>query len=124
MQANKLAGAILSKTPHFFVGRIFGAQNLGAYSVRRGDQSAPRTELVAPINRAMFPGYARLVGDRPLFRRTCIEATAAILLIVLPVSVFIAVLAEPMVRVLAWLAVDRCRAESYRFLPLPAQCRR
>jgi O-antigen/teichoic acid export membrane protein len=100
LQANKLAGAILSKTPHFFVGRIFGAQNLGAYSVGSEISQLAHTELVAPINRAMFPGYARLVGDRPLFRRTCIEATAAILLIVLPVSVFVAVLAEPMVRVL------------------------
>jgi O-antigen/teichoic acid export membrane protein len=48
----------------------------------------------------MFPGYARLVDDPETLRRVCIEATAAILLVVLPVSAAVAVLADPIVRVL------------------------
>src|SRR6185295_11933412 len=55
---------------------------------------------VQPINRAMFPGYARLVNEPENFRRVCIDATAAILLVVLPVSVGIALMAAPVVRVL------------------------
>lgn len=98
--ANNIANVILSKVPHFFVGRAFGAQTLGAYTIGAEIAQMAHTELVAPINRAMFPGYSRLVNDPPAFRRTCIDATAAILLIVLPLSFGVAVLAEPLVRVL------------------------
>lgn len=98
--ANNMAGVLLSKTPHFFVGRVFGAQTLGAYTVGSEIAQLAHTELVAPINRAMFPGYSRLVNDLPAFRRTCIDATAAILLIVLPVCVGVAALAGPVVRIL------------------------
>ena len=98
--ANNIAGVVLSRLPHFYIGRVFGAQALGAYSVGSEIAQLAHTELVAPINRAMFPGYARLVDDPETFRRVCIEATAAILLVVIPVSAGVAVLAAPMVRVL------------------------
>ncbi|WP_280154005.1 lipopolysaccharide biosynthesis protein [Piscinibacter sp. XHJ-5] len=97
---NNLAGVLFGRLPHFFVGRVFGAQQLGAYTVGSEIAQLAHTELVAPINRAMFPGYARLVDDPPAFRRVCVDATAAILLVVLPVSAAVAVLAAPMVRVL------------------------
>ena len=58
------------------------------------------TELVAPINRAMFPGYARLVNEPDMFRRVCAEATSAILIVVLPASFAVAVFAQPIVRIL------------------------
>lgn len=100
MLANNIVDVIFSRLPHLFVGRVFGAKTLGAYTVGSEISQLANTELVAPINRAMFPGYARLVGDPETFRRVCIDATAAILLVVLPVSVAVAVLAGPIVRVL------------------------
>lgn len=100
MLANNMAQVILGRLPHFVVGRVYGAQTLGAYTVGSEIAQLAHTELVAPINRAMFPGFARLVNDPETFRRICIEATAAILIVVLPVSFAIAVFAEPMVRVL------------------------
>lgn len=100
MLANNIADVIFSRLPHLWVGRVFGAQTLGAYSVGSEISQLANTELVAPINRAMFPGYARLVDDPETFRRVCIDATAAILLVVLPVSAAVAVLAGPIVRVL------------------------
>lgn len=98
--ANNMAGVILSRMPHFVVGRVFGAQTLGAYTVGSEISQLAHTELVAPINRAMFPGYSRLIHEPDTFRRVCIEATAAILLIVLPVSFAMALFAEPIVRIL------------------------
>ena len=98
--ANNIAAVLLSRLPHFYVGRVFGAQSLGAYTVGSEIAQLPQTELMAPINRAMFPGYSRLVSDIETFRRVCTEATAAILLVVLPVSAAVAVLAAPMVRLL------------------------
>ena len=97
---NNLAMVLISRVPHFTVGRLFGAQSLGAYTVGSEVSQMAHTELVAPINRALFPGYSRLVNDLPAFRSTCVQATAVILLIVLPVSIGIAVVAAPIVRVL------------------------
>lgn len=97
---NSILGVTLSRVPQLFVGRTFGAQSLGAYTVASEIALLAQTELIAPINRAMFPGYARLVSDPPLFRKTCVDATGVILLIALPVSVGIAVLAGPFVRLL------------------------
>lgn len=100
MLINNIAGVLLGKLPHLIVGRQFGAQPLGAYTVGSELANLPHTELVAPINRALFPGYSRLLDDMPAFRKTCVDATAAILLIVLPASVAVALLAGPIVRVL------------------------
>jgi lipopolysaccharide exporter len=100
MLANSLLSVAAARIPHFYVGRHFGAQSLGAYTVAAEIAQLAQSELVAPINRAMFPGYSRLISDPPLFRKTCIDATAAILLIALPVSVGIAILAAPFVRLL------------------------
>jgi PST family polysaccharide transporter len=100
MLVTNIAGAVISKIPSFFVGRMFGAQTLGAYTVGAEIAQLTHTELVAPINRAMIPGYSRLADDIDAFRRTCIDSAAAILLLVLPASVGIALLAGPLVRVL------------------------
>ena len=97
---NNIAVVLIGRLPHFFVGRVYGAQALGAYTVGSEIAQLAHTELVAPINRAMFPGYSRLVNEPETFRRVCIEATAAILLLVLPVTAGVAVLAQPFVRVL------------------------
>jgi O-antigen/teichoic acid export membrane protein len=95
-----LAMVLMSRAPHFVVGRMFGAQSLGAYTVGSEIANLPHTELVAPVNRAMFPGLSRLTDDLDNFRKTCVDATAAIFLLVLPVSVGLALLAPQAVRVL------------------------
>jgi len=97
---SNVAGVVIGKAPHFIVGRFFGAQALGAYSVGAEIAHLTYTELVAPINRAMLPGYSRLIEDPEAFRRTCLDATAGILLLVMPVTVGLVVLAQPIVRVL------------------------
>lgn len=98
--AANFTGVVLSRLPHFVVGRVFGAQALGTYTLGSEIAQLAHTEVVAPINRAMFPGYARLAKDRDAFRRVCVDATAVILIVVLPISVTIASLAGPIVRLL------------------------
>jgi lipopolysaccharide exporter len=95
-----IAGVLIGKVPHFVVGRLFGAPSLGAYSVGAEIANLAYTEVVAPINRAMFPGYSRLVDQPAAFRRICLDATTVILAVVFPVTVMVAVLAQPIVRLL------------------------
>lgn len=98
--ASNITGVVLSRLPHFVVGRVHGAQMLGAYTVGSEIAQLAHTEIVAPINRAMFPGYARMASDPAQFRRICVDATGAILLVVLPASLAVAIFAEPIVRIL------------------------
>jgi PST family polysaccharide transporter len=100
MLVNNIASVVLSRVPHFVVGRFYGAQALGAYTVGAEIAQLAQTELIAPINRALFPGFARLIGDPPAFRRIAVEATAAVFGVVLPVTVGIAIMAGSVVRVL------------------------
>lgn len=100
MLVSNLAMVLLSRAPHFAIGRLYGAQPLGAYTVGSEIANLPHTELVAPINRAMFPGYSRLTDDLDLFRKTCVDATAVIFHLVLPLSVGVALMAPQVVRIL------------------------
>jgi O-antigen/teichoic acid export membrane protein len=97
---NSLLNVFSTRTPHFFIGRLFGAQPLGAYTVAAEIAQLAQSELIAPINRAMFPGLSRLATDLPEFRRICVDSTSTIVLVALPLSVGIAVLAGPFVRVM------------------------
>ena len=98
--AVNLLGAVIARAPHFFVGKLNGPQALGSYTVGSELAYMPSVELIAPINRAVFPGYARLAHDSEKLRDTFLDVIAAILLLALPASVGLAAVAEPMVRVL------------------------
>lgn len=97
---NNFMNVSLNKLPHVYVGKAFGAQAVGSYSVGAEIAALAQTELVAPINRAVFPGYAKLARDVEAFKRACLDATSFIMLVTLPVCVGIAVLAGPFVRAL------------------------
>lgn len=100
MVLGNLAQVLMNRAPHFMVGRTLGAQALGAYTVGSEIANLPHTELVAPINRAMFPGYSRLTDNIELFRKTCLDATATIFHLVLPISIGVALMAPQIVRIL------------------------
>ena len=53
------------RSTDFFVGRQLGPSALGVYNLSYELANLPTTEISAPINRALLPGFARLesVGD-------------------------------------------------------------
>lgn len=86
--------------PHFLIGRLMGPQPLGLFTIAYDFATLPATELSAPVNRAAFPGYSRMVEDRIKFRETFLDVGALLILLALPASVGLAVIADPLVRVL------------------------
>ena len=60
----------------FIVGRIAGSGALGAYNIGYEIASLPTTELVAPINRAVLPGYAQLASDPSAMRHGFVNVIA------------------------------------------------
>lgn len=80
----------------FIIGRLFGATELGIYSVSYEISNLPSTELVAPINRVTFPGFSKM-ADISEIRSSYLRLLGMITLLILPVGVGIAAVSEPLV---------------------------
>ena len=79
-----LCFTLKERSADFIVGRIAGPQSLGILSVSTEIANMPGTELVAPINRAAFPAYARLAGDRQTLGRQYLDVASLVALLVTP----------------------------------------
>lgn len=100
MLANNVLSVAQSKVPHFAVGRFLGSQPLGLFTVGTEVAQIPTADLLAPINRVLFPGLARLADDMAQLRKTFLDVVAVTTLFAVPAAVGIAAVAEPLVLVL------------------------
>lgn len=66
------------------VGRIAGPASLGIYNMAYELSFLPATDLVAPINRAVFPGYTKVAADPAVLRDHFLRVMALIALLVIP----------------------------------------
>ncbi len=82
------------------IGKLAGAHALGLYELANEVASLPTTEVAGPTARAVFPGYAKLRGDRAALRRGYRDSVGALLLVTLPLGTGIALVAEPAVALL------------------------
>lgn len=101
-------GAAISKAADFIVGRIAGPTALGVYNLGQEISNLPTTELVLPISRALFPGYAKMASDQNELCRGFLAVVAMLALLAVPAAAGIAVLADPLVNLLLgqkWLEV-------------------
>ncbi len=84
----------------FVVGRIAGPNALGLYNIGAEIASLPTSDLVGPINRAVFPGYSLMGGDLEQMRRAYLAVTAVVALVALPAGAAIAGMAPIIVPLL------------------------
>lgn len=80
----------------FVIGRMFGTTALGIYSVSYEISSLPSSELVAPINRVMFPSFSKMNNVEEI-SRAYVKLFSLITLTILPIGIGIAAVAEPLV---------------------------
>lgn len=90
----------INRGPDFFIGKIFNGAGLGVYKVAHEIATLPTTELLYPIMRAVYPGYAAVQSDRSLLARYFLMVQGIIITVALPAGLGIVVLAEPFVFVL------------------------
>lgn len=79
-----VANFVTNRVPDFVVGKIAGAHSLGLFSIAYEVSNMPTTELVAPINRAVFPGYAKLGNDVAALRAGYLNVIGLIGLFAIP----------------------------------------
>lgn len=74
------------RSGEFVIGRMLGAGSVGVFSVAFEVSNMPTSELVAPIRRAIFPGYARMAVRPESLRDGFIDVWSLILLVVAPMA--------------------------------------
>jgi O-antigen/teichoic acid export membrane protein len=100
MLINNLLVFANNKGVDFVVGRVIGSQALGYYTVAYEISNLPTTELVYPISRAVFPGYAKIAEDKQALRTFFLRVTALITMITVPTAIGISLVADLLVHVL------------------------
>ncbi|WP_024328371.1 lipopolysaccharide biosynthesis protein [Thioalkalivibrio sp. ALR17-21] len=94
---NNVAMYAQGRGPDWIVGRLVGADGLGAYRVASDIAKLPSSELYAPIMRAVFPGFAKVAHDLPRLRRGYLLAQGLVTLVTVPAALGMVGVAEPMV---------------------------
>ncbi|MBN2489376.1 MAG: lipopolysaccharide biosynthesis protein [Planctomycetes bacterium] len=94
-------GAYLDNNMHkILVGRRAGAGTMGAYSIADEISAMPSTELLAPLNRVLFPAFVRAKENLAELKRVFLLAQGVQVLVGIPASVGLALVAEEAVQVL------------------------
>ena len=98
---------ISNSAAQFIIGRISGPQVLGVYTIAAEISTLPTTELIAPINRAAFPGYAKAASDLDVLRSSFLKVISSIALFAIPAGIGIIAVADLLVpAVLGWKWVE------------------
>ena len=89
-----------SRSTDFVLGRTVGSHGLGVYNLAAEISAMPSTELIAPLNRAVYPAYAQLAKAPEKLLARFLEVYGLISLISFPVAVGLYCLAGPVVNLL------------------------
>lgn len=79
------------------IGKQLGAAPLGIYELSNEIARIPTTELIAPINRAIFSGYAAVAEDPAALRRAFLRTIAVIAMFAIPAGAGLAAVADVLV---------------------------
>lgn len=104
---NEFMTYVTYQVDNMIVGRYLNPQTLGVYSVSKDIVQLPSGELVMPLTRALFPGYARIAHDRPTVKRVFVNSLSLVLMVAWPLTYGLLWVANDVVPVLLgtnWLA--------------------
>ena len=94
------SGNISQKLDQILIGRWFDKASLGQYEMATQIAVLPATEIAAPLSRSLLPALATLQDKSEQFRNTFSISLAAVLLITVPASFGLILIAKPLVTVL------------------------
>jgi O-antigen/teichoic acid export membrane protein len=78
----------------FTIGRVVDMHAVGMYEVASEISNLPTGEIVWPIQRALYPGYAKVGDDRERLAKNYLDGVAIIMMIALPAALGIVVTAQ------------------------------
>ena len=89
-----------SRALDFLIARLSGAHAVGLFSTANEISSLPTSELSAPINRALFPGYSKLQDNDAELRKLILDVYAVLGVVAVPAGFGIVAVASPLVSTL------------------------
>src|SRR5690606_25821236 len=97
--AGNIVGYIRERSSDWILGRVSGAHALGSYNVGGEIAALPSTELLAPVNRALIPAYAKIVQSGGDLRAEYLSVLSIIALIGAPAVIGLGAMAPVLVPV-------------------------
>lgn len=97
---NGLLDFFRTRSIDFVLGRFSGAASLGLFRISSEIAGLPTSELMLPVMRATYPGYAKFAHDRLALKRAFLRMQGAVVMFTLPAGIGIVLLADPIVRLL------------------------
>ncbi|MDX2367601.1 MAG: lipopolysaccharide biosynthesis protein [Colwellia sp.] len=97
---NNILFFINNYSHNFILGKLSGANVLGLYSISNEVATMTTNEIVAPINSAALPGYAKIAHDKEKLKESYLKVLSSIIIIAVPSAVGIAAIAPIFVPVL------------------------
>ncbi|WP_305822825.1 lipopolysaccharide biosynthesis protein [Massilia brevitalea] len=94
---NNVIQFVNNRSAQFIIAHYSTPAWLGVQAISTEIATLPTTELVAPINRAAFPGYARAAHDLELLRDSFLKVISSIALFSIPAGIGICVIADVLV---------------------------
>ncbi len=89
-----------NRADRLVIGRLLGAGTLGVYTLAFDLANLVTSELMAPIRRALLPGYARLADEATRMRSMFVDVFSLTLWLGAPIPIAIGLLAEPLIGLL------------------------
>lgn len=105
---SRVLATLSSEGDRFLVGGFAGKAALGFFSMGRSVATTASWAIAMPLLAVMYPGLAQIREDPPRFRRSYLRGQGMIVFAILPVSLALGVLADPLVRLALgdeWLLV-------------------
>lgn len=94
---NNIIQFVNNRAAQFILAHYTSPASMGVHSIATEIATLPTTELVAPINRAAFPGYSKAAHDLALLRDTFLKVISSIALFSIPAGVGIFAVADLLV---------------------------
>ena len=105
---SRVLATLSSEGDRFIVGGFVSKAALGFFSMGRSVATTASWSIAMPLLAVMYPGLAQIRHDPERFRRSYLRGQAMIVFAILPISLAMAVLADPLVRLALgeeWLPV-------------------
>lgn len=97
---NNICAFLFNRSDTFIIGKMAGAPAVGIYTIALEIANLTTANLIAPLRRAILPGYAKLSEDREGLKKGFIDVLGLAFLIGAPLAVGIGAVANPLVRVM------------------------
>jgi O-antigen/teichoic acid export membrane protein len=97
---NNILFFINHHSQNFVLGKVGGTSSVGTFSIAAEIATLTTAEIVAPINRAAYPGYSKLAHNKEELKESYLKVLSNIILIAVPSAIGIAIISPIFVPVL------------------------